>query len=60
MDVYAQAMTPAKRKAQGKVVAMLRDQRKEAGLKVVCPRCVPGEKWGFQQVFYFVGVPDGI
>src|SRR5215472_12196148 len=25
MDVYAQAMTPAKRKAQGKVVAMLRD-----------------------------------
>jgi len=26
MDVYAQAMTPAKRRAQGKVVAMLRDR----------------------------------
>jgi integrase len=29
MDVYAQAMTPAKRKAQGKVVAMLRDGEKK-------------------------------
>ena len=29
MDVYAQAVTPAKRKAQGKVVAMLRDTEKE-------------------------------
>ena len=29
MDVYAQAVTPAKRKAQGKVVAMLRDTKKE-------------------------------
>jgi hypothetical protein len=29
MDVYAQAVTPAKRKAQGKVVAMLRDTTKE-------------------------------
>ena len=29
MDVYAQAMTPAKRKAQGKVVAMLRDTEKK-------------------------------
>lgn len=28
MDVYAQAMTPAKRRAQGKVVAMLRDTEK--------------------------------
>ena len=28
MDVYAQAVTPAKRKAQGKVVAMLRDTKK--------------------------------
>ena len=28
MDVYAQAMTPAKRSAQGKVVAMLRDTEK--------------------------------
>ena len=30
MDVYAQAMTPAKRTAQGKVVAMLRDEGKKA------------------------------
>jgi integrase len=29
MDVYAQAVTPAKRKAQGKVVAMLRDTGKK-------------------------------
>jgi hypothetical protein len=29
LDVYAQAVTPAKRKAQGKVVAMLRDTTKE-------------------------------
>ena len=29
MDVYAQAVTAAKRKAQGKVVAMLRDTKKE-------------------------------
>jgi hypothetical protein len=29
MDVYAQAVTPAKRKAQGKVVAMLRDTEKK-------------------------------
>jgi integrase len=29
MDVYAQAVTPTKRKAQGKVVAMLRDTKKE-------------------------------
>jgi len=32
MDVYAQAVTPAKRKAQGKVVAMLRDTKNEAKL----------------------------
>jgi integrase len=31
MDVYAQAMTPAKREAQGKVVAMLRERDKNAG-----------------------------
>ena len=30
MDVYAQAMTPAKRRAQGKVVAMLRDTEKSS------------------------------
>jgi hypothetical protein len=30
MDVYAQAVTPAKRQAQGKVVAMLRDTKKKA------------------------------
>ncbi len=29
MDVYAQAVTPAKRKAQGKVVVMLRDTEKK-------------------------------
>ena len=29
MDVYAQAVTPAKRKAQGKIVAMLRDAKKK-------------------------------
>jgi integrase len=29
MDIYAQAVTPAKRKAQGKVVAMLRDTGKK-------------------------------
>jgi integrase len=29
LDVYAQAVTPAKRKAQGKVVAMLRDTEKK-------------------------------
>lgn len=31
MDVYAQAMTPAKRQAQGKVVAMLREKDKKTG-----------------------------
>jgi integrase len=31
MDVYAQAVTPAKRRAQGKVVAMLRDREKTIG-----------------------------
>lgn len=31
MDVYAQAVTPAKRQAQGKVVAMLRSQGEKAG-----------------------------
>jgi integrase len=31
MDVYAQAVTPAKRRAQGKVVTMLRDEGKKAG-----------------------------
>jgi integrase len=30
MDVYAQAMTPAKRRAQGKVVAMLRDTEEKS------------------------------
>jgi len=30
LDVYAQAVTPAKRKAQGKVVAMLRDTEKKS------------------------------
>jgi integrase len=30
MDVYPQAMTPAKRRAQGKVVAMLRDTEKKS------------------------------
>jgi integrase len=30
MDVYAQAMTPAKRRAQGRVVAMLRDTEKKS------------------------------
>ena len=30
MDVYAQAMTLAKRRAQGKVVAMLRDTEKKS------------------------------
>jgi len=29
MDVYAQAVTSAKRKAQGRVVAMLRDTKKK-------------------------------
>lgn len=29
LDVYAQAVTPAKRKAQGKVAAMLRDGEKQ-------------------------------
>jgi integrase len=32
MDVYAQAVTPAKRNAQGKVVAMLRETKKEVKL----------------------------
>ena len=32
MDVYAQAVTPAKRNAQGKVVAMLRETKKEEKL----------------------------
>jgi hypothetical protein len=31
MDVYAQAVTPAKRKAQEKVIAMLRDTKKKMG-----------------------------
>ena len=25
--------------------------RRKVGLRVVCPRCVPGEKRGLQQVF---------
>jgi integrase len=31
LDVYAQAVTPAKRKAQKRVVSMLRDESKKAG-----------------------------
>jgi integrase len=31
LDVYAQAVTPAKRRAQGKVVTMLRDSDKNTG-----------------------------
>jgi len=32
MDVYAQAVTPAKRNAEGKVVAMLLETKKEEKL----------------------------
>jgi len=32
MDVYARAVTPAKRNAQGKVVGMLRETKKEEKL----------------------------
>ena len=31
MDVYAQTMTPAKRQAKGKVVAMLREKDRKTG-----------------------------
>ena len=34
------------------------EERREVGLRVVCPSCVPGEKRGLQQGFYFVGVRD--
>ena len=59
MDVYAQAMTSAKRLAHGKVVGDVAGRGKDEGIKLVCPHCVPGEKRGFRQVFYFVGVPGG-
>src|SRR6185437_2443211 len=40
MDVYAQAVTKAKRTAQNRVVTSLR--RREDGLgETLCPRCVP-------------------
>jgi|GEM_PF-4899682 len=32
MDVYVQAVTPAKRNTQGKVMAMLRETKKEEKL----------------------------
>ena len=60
MDVYSQAVTPAKRPGPGKSGRNAAGHRQEDRLKVVCPGCVPGGKGGFQQVFYFVGVPDGI
>ena len=61
MDVYAQAVTPAKRKAQEKVVAMLRDTKKDkqTGQNCVAPLWPRGKR-GFGQVLCFVGVSDGI
>ena len=47
MDVYAQAMTPAKRMAQGKVVAMLRDTEKKDELKIIVSPMCPRRKMGF-------------
>jgi hypothetical protein len=41
-------------KAQENVVAMLAAHEEEDRVKRLC---VPAEKRGFQQVFYFVGVP---
>jgi eukaryotic-like serine/threonine-protein kinase len=35
-------------------------QRRERAENYCVPAVSPGEKWGFQQVVYFVGVPDGI
>jgi hypothetical protein len=57
MDVYAPAVTPAKRRAQGKSGHDAAGQGQKDGLIVVCPHCVPGEEGGFRQVLYFVGVP---
>jgi len=59
MDVYAQAMTSAK-PGPGTSGGDVAGRGKDEGIKLVCPHCVPGEKRGFRQVFYFVGVPDGI
>ena len=48
MDVYAQSVTTAKRKAQAKVVAMLRDTNKKEEERSGKKLCVPGEEWGFR------------
>ena len=51
MDVYAQAVTPAKRKAQEKVGDVARHKRKtNRRAKIVCLRCVPAEKQGSMKV----------
>lgn len=58
MDVYAQAITQAKRTAQQKVVAQLRS---EDASSTVCPQSVPATEDGIDcRSLEGNGVPDGI
>ncbi len=60
MDVYAQAVTKAKRTAQNRVVACLRTR--EGGLmEKLCPQSVPAlELANDVKLLKRFGVPDGI
>jgi integrase len=60
MDIYAQAVTQAKRTAQRRVVASLRSQD-TASIQDVCPQNVPGAELGTGgKSLKRFGVPDGI
>src|SRR4029077_11155220 len=60
LDVYAQAVTKAKRTAQNRVVACLRT-RKDGLLEHLCPQSVPTpELANDSKLLKRFGVPDGI
>jgi len=61
MDVYAQAVTKAKRTAQNRVVACLRAAREGGLVENLCPQCVPTpELANGGKLLKRFGVPDGI
>ena len=60
MDVYAQAVTKAKRTAQNRVVAFLR-MREDGLVEHLCPQSVPiPELANGGKLLKRFGVPDGI
>jgi hypothetical protein len=60
MDIYAQAVTQAKRTAQRRVVASLRS-RDTVSTEGLCPQSVPTAEGGTDgKLLKGFGVPDGI